>query len=46
MTSTFANLKEGYETTTIFTDDLAPIEWIVNGMVINLVLKGGLEFLQ
>jgi len=46
MTSTFANLKEGYETTTVFTDDLAPIEWIVNGMVINFVLKGGLEFLQ
>ena len=46
MASTFANLKEGYETTTVFTDDLAPIEWIVNGMVINFVLKGGLEFLQ
>jgi len=46
MASTFANLKEGYETTTVFTDDLAPIEWIVNGMVINFVLRGGLEFLQ
>ncbi|MDP2777374.1 MAG: fused MFS/spermidine synthase, partial [Anaerolineales bacterium] len=46
MAATFANLKPGYETTTVFTDDLAPIEWIVNDMVISFVLQGGLEFLQ
>lgn len=46
MASTFANLQPGYETTTVFTDDLAPIEWIVNDMVFNFVLQGGLEFLQ
>ncbi len=46
MASTFANLKDGYETTTVFTDDLAPIEWIVNDMVVSFVLQGGLEFLQ
>jgi spermidine synthase len=46
MASTFTNLQPGYETTTVFTDDLAPIEWIVNNMVINFVLEGGLEFLQ
>jgi predicted membrane-bound spermidine synthase len=46
MSSTFANLKDGYETTTVFTDDLAPIEWIVNDMVVSFVLKGGLEYLQ
>jgi hypothetical protein len=46
MSSTYTNLKPGYETTTVFTDDLAPIEWIVNDMVVRFVLKGGLEFLQ
>jgi spermidine synthase len=46
MSATFANLKDGYQTTTVFTDDLAPIEWIVNNMVVSFVLKGGLQFLQ
>ncbi len=46
MSSTFVNLKDGYTTATVFTDDLAPIEWIVNNMVVSFVLKGGLEFLQ
>ncbi|MDL1918971.1 spermine synthase [Chloroflexi bacterium CFX5] len=46
MSSTYANLKPGYKTTTVFTDDLAPIEWIVNDMVVRFVLQGGLEFLQ
>jgi len=46
MASTYANFKDGYTTTTVFTDDLAPIEWIVNDMVVSFVLQGGLEFLQ
>jgi hypothetical protein len=46
MASTFANFKEGYETTTVFTDDLAPIEWIVNDMVIRFILGGGTQYLQ
>jgi predicted membrane-bound spermidine synthase len=46
MSSTFTNLQDGYSTTTVFTDDLAPIEWIVNNMVVSFVLQGGLEFLQ
>jgi len=46
MSSTFTNLKDGYTTTTVFTDDRAPIEWIVNDMVVNFVLQGGLEYLQ
>jgi spermidine synthase len=46
MQTTFANLKPGYETTTIFTDDHAPIEWIVNDMVIRFILGGGTEYLQ
>jgi predicted membrane-bound spermidine synthase len=46
MTSTFANLKPGYQTTTVFTDDLAPIEWIVNNMVVSFVFEGGLKLLK
>jgi spermidine synthase len=46
MQTTFANLKTGYETTTVFTDDRAPIEWIVNDMVIRFILGGGTEYLQ
>ncbi len=46
MSSTFVNLKDGYQTTTVFTDDLAPIEWIVNDMVVSFILQGGLEFLH
>jgi spermidine synthase/uncharacterized membrane protein len=42
----FANLKPGYETTTVFTDDHAPIEWIVNDMVIRFIVGGGTQYLQ
>jgi len=46
MASTLANLQPGYTPSTVFTDDLAPIEWIVNNMVVSFVLEGGLEFLK
>ncbi|HJS19151.1 MAG TPA: fused MFS/spermidine synthase [Anaerolineales bacterium] len=46
MQTTFANMKPGYETTTVFTDDHAPIEWIVNDMVIRFILRGGAQYLQ
>jgi len=46
MQTTFANLKPGYETTQVFTDDRAPIEWIVNDMVIRFALSGKLNGLQ
>jgi hypothetical protein len=46
MQVTFSNLKSGYETTTVFTDDHAPIEWIVNDMVIRFIMGGGTEQLQ
>jgi spermidine synthase len=42
----FANLKTGYETTAVFTDDHAPIEWIVNDMVIRFIVGGGTQYLQ
>ncbi|HNA90279.1 MAG TPA: fused MFS/spermidine synthase [Anaerolineales bacterium] len=46
MASTYSNLKPGYDTSIVFTDDRAPIEWIVNDMVVRFVLQGGLEILQ
>ena len=46
MQVTFANMKPGYETTQVFTDDRAPIEWIVNDMVVRFALSGQLEGLQ
>jgi spermidine synthase len=46
MQTTFANLKSGYETTQVFTDDRAPIEWIVNDMVVRFALSGQLQGLQ
>jgi predicted membrane-bound spermidine synthase len=46
MQVTFSNLQSGYETTSVFTDDHAPIEWIVNDMVIRFIMGGGTEYLQ
>lgn len=46
MQTTFANLKSGYEATTVFTDDHAPIEWIVNDMVVRFIMSGGTQYLQ
>jgi predicted membrane-bound spermidine synthase len=46
MQTTFANMKPGYDTTQVFTDDKAPIEWIVNDMVVRFALSGQLEGLK
>ena len=46
MTSTYVNLQPGYETTMVFTDDRAPIEWLTNNLVINFILHGDVEGLQ
>jgi len=46
MQTTFGNLKAGYNVTTVFTDDHAPIEWIVNDMVVKFILGGGTQYLQ
>lgn len=46
MQTTFSGLQSGYEVTTVFTDDHAPIEWIVNDMVVRFILGGGTEYLQ
>jgi spermidine synthase len=40
------NLQSAPQRTTVFTDDLAPIEWITNDMVLNFVLHGEIDTLQ
>jgi predicted membrane-bound spermidine synthase len=46
MEVTFSSLLPGYETTQVFTDDLAPIERIVDDMVVQFALAGQLEGLK
>jgi predicted membrane-bound spermidine synthase len=46
MQVTFASLLPGYETSQVFTDDRAPIERIVDDMVIRFALGGDLEGLE
>jgi spermidine synthase len=43
---TILNLQVVPDSNTVFTDDLAPIEWITNKMVLNYVLFEGVENLQ
>jgi len=39
---TLANLVPTPRSDTVFTDDLAPVEWISNSIVLNFFLEGGL----
>jgi spermidine synthase len=41
-----ANLQPTDLTGQVFTDDLAPIEWITNSMIANFLLSGETEYLQ
>ncbi len=43
---TALNLKSTPESETVFTDDLAPIEWITNNMVLRFMLYGDMEVLK
>jgi hypothetical protein len=43
---TALNLQPMPEASTVFTDDLAPIEWITNNMVLRFMLYGDMEVLQ
>jgi predicted membrane-bound spermidine synthase len=43
---TWLNLQPLPNKTIVFTDDLAPIEWITNNMVLNYVLFGDVENIQ
>ena len=44
--SALANLQPTPQDGTVFTDDLAPIEWITNSMVLDFFLSGEVEQLQ
>jgi spermidine synthase len=46
MKITALNLMPTSESGTVFTDDLAPIEWITNNMVLRFMLFGDMEILQ
>jgi spermidine synthase len=46
MSVAYTHLQPGYETTMVFTDDRAPIEWLTNNLVINFILHGDVESLQ
>jgi len=46
MSLAWANLQPALQRTTVFTDDLAPIEWITNNMILNFVLHGEMDTLQ
>jgi len=43
---TASNIRETPDSTTVFTDDLAPIEWITNNMVLYYIMFGDLEVVQ
>ena len=42
----WAYQQPDYETTTVFTDDKAPIEWITNDMILRFMLSGDVDKLQ
>ncbi len=44
--TTLANIQPTPPQGQVFTDDLAPIEWITNSMVLNFFLSGDVENLQ
>ncbi|MBV6396492.1 MAG: Polyamine aminopropyltransferase [Anaerolineales bacterium] len=46
MTSALIHMQPGYETSVVFTDDLAPIEWLTNNLVISFFLHGDMEGLK
>jgi len=46
MSSAIVNMQPGYETTQVFTDDKAPIEWLTNNLIVNFLLHGDVEALQ
>ncbi len=46
MASTYDGLRELPESSTVFTDDLAPVERLTNSIIVNFILSGGVEELQ
>ncbi|PKN87882.1 MAG: spermine synthase [Chloroflexi bacterium HGW-Chloroflexi-8] len=46
MSITLQNLAENPQPAQVFTDDLAPIEWLTNSLIVDFFLKGEVENLQ
>ncbi|MDP3185958.1 MAG: hypothetical protein Q8M58_11855, partial [Anaerolineales bacterium] len=46
MSLAWTNLQPPPQHTQVFTDDLAPIEWITNNMILNFMLHGEIDTLQ
>jgi spermidine synthase len=46
MLITFQNLKTPPQGNEVFTDDLAPIEWLTNSLIVDFFLNGQLETIQ
>jgi spermidine synthase len=46
MAMAWANLQPAPQHTIVFTDDLSPIEWMTNNLVLNFVLHGGMTTMQ
>ena len=46
MTAAWANLQPAPQQTIVFTDDLSPIEWMTNNLILTFVLHGGTSVLQ
>lgn len=46
MAATYDGLQDNPESTTVFTDDLAPVEELTNSIIVNFILSGGMEELQ
>jgi spermidine synthase len=43
---TWANLQPAPKHTIVFTDDLSPIEWMTNNLILNFLLHGDMNTLQ
>lgn len=46
MTITLMNMQPDPETTRVYTDDKAPIEWVTNKIVVDFILGGGIGDMQ
>jgi hypothetical protein len=46
MALTWTNLQPAPQHTIVFTDDLAPIEWMTNNLILNFLLHGEMNTLQ
>ena len=46
MTLTLANLQPAPAHTLVFTDDLSPIEWMTNNLILNFILHGEMDTLK